>query len=96
MDKYFAAPQDAPPWVPRRGEVFLHAIAVSPERSEEAQQQIIEILRVRRHLPSNKPNDFAVFTDEVFVSLYQPDHRAARDGDDPASPACRCWWAASG
>lgn len=71
MDKYFAAPQDAPPWVPRRGEVFLHAIAVSPERSEEAQQQIIEILRVRRHLPSNKPNNFAVFTDEVFVSLYR-------------------------
>jgi putative ABC transport system permease protein len=71
MDKYFAAPDDAPPWVPRRGEVFLHAIAVSPERSEEAQQQIIEILRVRRHLPSNKPNNFAVFTDEVFVSLYR-------------------------
>jgi putative ABC transport system permease protein len=71
MDKYFAAPQDAPPWVPRRGEVFLHAIAVSPERSEEAQQQIIEVLRVRRHLPSNKPNNFAVFTDEVFVSLYR-------------------------
>ncbi len=71
MDKYFAAPADAPPWVPRRGEVFLHAIAVSPEENDEAQSQIIEILRVRRHLPSNKPNDFAVFTDEVFVTLYR-------------------------
>jgi putative ABC transport system permease protein len=71
MDKYFAAPADAPPWVPRRGEVFLHAIAVSPESSDEAQRQIIEILRVRRGLASNKPNNFAVFTDEVFVSLYR-------------------------
>jgi putative ABC transport system permease protein len=71
MDKYFAAPADAPPWVPRRGEVFLHAIAVSPEQSDVAQSQIIEILRVRRHLPSNKPNDFAVFTDEVFINLYR-------------------------
>jgi putative ABC transport system permease protein len=71
MDKYFAAPQDAPPWVPRRGELFLHAIAVAPEQNEEAQREIIEILRVRRHLPSNKPNNFAVFTDDLFVSLYR-------------------------
>ena len=71
MDKYFAAPQDAHPWVPRRGELFLHAIAVTPEQNEEAQREIIEILRVRRHLPSNKPNNFAVFTDDLFVSLYR-------------------------
>jgi len=71
MDKYFAAPMDAPPWVPRRGELFLHAIAITPEMNDEAQREIIEILRVRRHLPSNKPNNFAVFTDEVFVSLYR-------------------------
>ncbi len=69
MNKYFAAPADAPPWVPRRGEVFLHAVAVSPELDDEAQHEIIEILRVRRHLPSNKPNDFAVFTDEAILSL---------------------------
>ena len=71
MDKYFAAPQDAPPWVPRRGELFLHAIAVSPEQNEEAQREIIEVLRVRRHLPSNKPNNFAVFTDDLFISMYR-------------------------
>jgi putative ABC transport system permease protein len=70
MDKYFAAPQDAPPWVPRRGELFLHAVAVSPERNDEAQREITEILRVRRHLRSNKPNDFAVFTDDAIMSLY--------------------------
>jgi len=69
MDKYFAASNDAPPWVPRRGEVFLHAVAVSPELTAQAEKEIIEILRVRRHLRSNKPNDFAVFTDEAIISL---------------------------
>jgi putative ABC transport system permease protein len=70
VDKYFPAPNDAPPWFPKRGELFLDAIAVSPELSEDAQKQIIEILRVRRHLPSNKMNDFAIFTDSAFLSLY--------------------------
>jgi putative ABC transport system permease protein len=38
--------------------------------SEVAQQQIMEVLRIRRHLPSNKQNDFVVFTDDAFLSLY--------------------------
>jgi putative ABC transport system permease protein len=70
MDKYFSAPPDAPPWFPKRGELFLDCIAVSPEQSEEAQRQIGEVLRVRRHLPSNKPNNFVIFTDDAFMSLY--------------------------
>ncbi len=70
MDKYFPVSDDAPPWFPKRGELFLDAIAVSPEQSEQAQQQIIETLRIRRHLPSNKQNDFVVFTDDAFLSLY--------------------------
>ncbi|HEY2954612.1 MAG TPA: ABC transporter permease [Candidatus Eisenbacteria bacterium] len=70
MDKYFPVPQDAPPWFPKRGELFLDAIASSPEQSDHAQQQIIEVLRIRRHLPSNKNNDFVVFTDDAFLSLY--------------------------
>jgi putative ABC transport system permease protein len=70
LDKYFPVPQDAPPWFPKRGELFLDAIAVSPEMSEQAQQQIIEVLRIRRHLPSNKTNDFVVFTDDAFLTLY--------------------------
>jgi len=70
MDKYFPAPQDAPPWFPKRGELFLDAIAISPEHSDQAQQEIIETLRIRRHLPSNKQNDFVVFTDDAFLSLY--------------------------
>ena len=39
--------------------------------SGEAQRQISSVLRVRRNLPSNKQNDFAIFTDDAFLSLYQ-------------------------
>jgi putative ABC transport system permease protein len=70
VDKYWAAPSDAPPWFPKKGELFLDAIAVSPEQSELAIRQISEILRVRRHVPSNKLNDFVVFSDDAFLSLY--------------------------
>ena len=71
VEKYFPAPDDAPPWFPKRGELFLDAIAVSPDRTDEAIREITDILRVRRHLPSNKNNDFAVLTDETFINLYK-------------------------
>ncbi len=71
IDKYFPAPDDAPPWFPKRGELFLDALAQSPELNETAQQQIIEVLRIRRHLPSTKVNNFVVFTDDAFLQLYQ-------------------------
>jgi len=70
IDKYFGTPSDAPPWFPKKGELFLNAIATSPEVSEEAIRQISEVLRVRRHLPSNKQNDFVVFSDDAFLALY--------------------------
>ena len=70
VDKYWAAPSDAPPWFPKKGELFLDAIAVSPDQSEEAMREISEVLRVRRHVPSNKLNDFVVFSDDAFLSLY--------------------------
>jgi putative ABC transport system permease protein len=70
IDKYFPVPQEAPIWFPKRGELFLDAIAVSPEMSDQAQREIIDVLRLRRHLPSNKNNDFVVFTDDAFMSLY--------------------------
>ncbi len=71
MEKYWAAPVDAPPWFPRRGELFLDAIATSPELNEQAQTEIIETLRIRRHVPSHKNNNFVVFTDDAFLSLYK-------------------------
>src|SRR4029077_9483978 len=71
VDKYYPAPNDAPPWFPKKGELFLDAIAVSPELNDAAQRQIMEVLRVRRHLPSNKRNNFEVFTDEQFLNIYK-------------------------
>ncbi|MBK7368408.1 MAG: ABC transporter permease [Candidatus Eisenbacteria bacterium] len=70
VDKYWSAPSSAPPWFPKKGELFLDAIAVSPEASAKAIQEISEVLRVRRHLQSNKQNDFAIFNDDAFLSLY--------------------------
>src|SRR5499427_5490625 len=70
IDKYFGTPPEAPPWFPKKGELFLDAVAVSPEQSDEAIREISEVLRVRRHLPSNKQNNFVVFSDDAFISLY--------------------------
>jgi putative ABC transport system permease protein len=70
IDKYFGAPPEAPPWFPKKGELFLDAVAVAPEQSDQAILQITDVLRVRRHLPSNKPNNFVVFSDEAFTQLY--------------------------
>src|SRR5258708_5946075 len=70
IDKYWGTPPDAPPWFPKKGELFLDAVAVSPEQSDEAIREISEVLRVRRHLPSNKLNNFVVFSDDAFISLY--------------------------
>ena len=70
IDKYWGAPSTAPPWFPRKGEMFMDAIATSPEMSEEAMRQISEVLRVRRHLPSNKLNNFVIFSDDAFLALY--------------------------
>ena len=70
IDKYFGAPAEAPPWFPKKGELFLDAIAVSPEQDDEAIREITDVLRVRRHLPSNKPNNFVVFSDDAFIALY--------------------------
>ena len=71
MDKYWSAGPGAPPWFPKKGELFLDAVAVSPDQSELAMKQVAEVLRVRRHLPSNKMNDFVVFSDDAFMGLYQ-------------------------
>ncbi len=71
IDKYWQAPLNAPPWFPGRGELFLDAVAMSPELTAEAERQITEALRVRRNLPNHKNNDFAIFTDDAFLSLYQ-------------------------
>jgi len=37
---------------------------------EETMEQVINLLRLRRKVPPNKPNDFAIFTQESLLSLY--------------------------
>ena len=54
----------------KRGEVILNASAVSPERVDEAIDQITDVLRQRRGLRANKDNNFAVLTDDAILDLY--------------------------
>jgi putative ABC transport system permease protein len=70
MEKYFPPPDDAPFYVPKRGEYYLNAVAVSPERTGAALDQIREVLRARRHLSARQSDNFAVFTSEAITELY--------------------------
>jgi putative ABC transport system permease protein len=54
----------------KRGQVILNAAAVSPERVDEAIQEITDVLRQRRGLRANQENNFAVLTDDAILDLY--------------------------
>jgi len=54
MEKYFPPPDDAPFYVPKRGEYYLNVLAVSPERTGAALDQIREVLRTRRGLSARE------------------------------------------
>ena len=71
VDKYWSTPADAPPWFAKKGEVFLDAVPVTPELTDEAMREIKTVLRARRHVPSNRGDDFEVFNDDAFKSIYQ-------------------------
>ena len=51
--------------------MVLNAKPVSPERIDEARDQIIEVMRRERRLRYNQPENFAVFTDQSLVDLYK-------------------------
>ncbi|MBI5708971.1 MAG: ABC transporter permease [Candidatus Eisenbacteria bacterium] len=70
LEKYFPPPDDAPFYVPRRGEYYLNAVAVAPERTAAAVDEILEVLRRRRHVPPRGSDDFAVFTEDALADLY--------------------------
>jgi putative ABC transport system permease protein len=70
LAKYFPPPDDAPFYVPKRGEYYLNAVAVSPERTPAAVDQIGEVLRRRRHVPARGADNFAVFTEDALADLY--------------------------
>jgi putative ABC transport system permease protein len=69
-DKYWEAGPHAPPWMTKRGEVFLDAVPVDEARIEEAMREIRAVLRVRRQVPSNRPDDFEVFSEDAFLTIY--------------------------
>jgi len=70
MEKYFPPPEDAPFYVPQRGEYYLNVLAVSPERTGAALDEVREVLRIRRGLRARDPDNFAVFTSEALTELY--------------------------
>jgi len=70
MEKFFPPPDDAPFYVPKRGRYYLNVLAVSPERTGAAVDQIREVLRARRGLRARDADNFAVFTSEALTDLY--------------------------
>jgi putative ABC transport system permease protein len=70
LTKLFPPPPDAPFYVPKRGYYYMNAVAVSPERTAAAVDQIREVLRARRRLRPREPDNFAVLTEEALTDLY--------------------------
>jgi putative ABC transport system permease protein len=65
--KYF--PSDQSTFL-KGDEVLLNAVAVSPDRIDEAISQITETLRLRRGLKAHQESDFAALTDDTLLNLY--------------------------
>jgi putative ABC transport system permease protein len=65
--KYF--PSDQSTFL-KGDEVLLNAVAVSPDRIDEAISQITEVMRVRRGLKAHQESDFAALTDDTLLNLY--------------------------
>jgi putative ABC transport system permease protein len=51
-------------------DTYINARPVSVEDTDEAIDEIKEVLRRRRGIPPNKPEDFAVFTEDALMDLY--------------------------
>ena len=69
-DKYWAPGPNAPFWMTKKGEVFLDAVPVDEQHTDAAIIQIKSVLRLRRHVPANRVDDFEVFSDDAFLTLY--------------------------
>jgi putative ABC transport system permease protein len=70
LEKFFPPPPDAAFYVPKRGYFYLNAIAVAPERTAAAVDQITELLRRRRGLSARQSNNFEVLTEDALTDLY--------------------------
>ena len=71
LTKYFPPGDDAPFFVPKSGQYYLNAVAVTPDRTPKAIDEITEVMRRRRGLRSNRPPNFAIFTEETFTKVFQ-------------------------
>jgi putative ABC transport system permease protein len=56
---------------PEEKELLLVAKPKSPELMEQAIDEITQIMRLRRGVPADKPNDFAVSTQEDLMDIYR-------------------------
>jgi putative ABC transport system permease protein len=56
---------------PEEKELLLVAKPKSPELMEQAIDEITQVMRLRRGVPADKPNDFAVSTQEDFIDMYR-------------------------
>jgi putative ABC transport system permease protein len=65
--KYFPSDQSS---FLKGDEVLMNAVAVSPDRIDEAIAQITETLRLRRGLKAHQESDFAALTDDSLLNLY--------------------------
>lgn len=68
--KYWRTPRRAPPWYAQGSEVFLDVLATSPAQVGEAIEQVRTVLRQQRRLPAYRSDDFEIFSDDAFMSLY--------------------------
>ncbi|MGH7727145.1 MAG: ABC transporter permease [Candidatus Eiseniibacteriota bacterium] len=67
LRKYFPTDQSS---FLKGDEVFLNAVARSPELIPQAIHEINEVLRLRRGLKAHQDNDFAALTDDSLLNLY--------------------------
>jgi putative ABC transport system permease protein len=51
-------------------QVFVDAKPLTVEQTEEAVEEIVELLRRRRGIAANRSEDFAVFTEDALMDLY--------------------------
>jgi len=56
---------------PEEKELLLVAKPKSPELTPQAIEEITQVMRLRRGVPADKPNDFAVSTQEDLMDIYR-------------------------
>ena len=59
------------PWIEKRQGVNIATIPKRPEWVERITEEGITVLRARRHVPFNKPNDFGILTPDTLVANFK-------------------------